>query len=109
MSVHKLWITFPMFLQKMRFPHKAAVVHTSYAHSVRNGGEGRLCSAGGGDADGRQIVNCALFGGIFFLRARRKAVVFFPCGWYNTEYGAGGGSAFRRAAGSARIKYGEEV
>ena len=38
MSVHKLWITFPMFLQKMRFPHKAAVVHTSYAHSVRNGG-----------------------------------------------------------------------
>mgnify|MGYP001853013382 CR=1 FL=1 len=40
MSVHKLWITFPMFLQKMRFPHKAAVVHTSYAHYVRNGGRG---------------------------------------------------------------------
>lgn len=75
MSVHKLWITFPMFLQKMRFPHKAAVVHTSYAHSVRNGGEGRLCNAGGA-AGGRQIVNCALFGGIFSCGQGAKRLYF---------------------------------
>lgn len=64
-----------MFLQKMRFPHKAAVVHTSYAHSVRNGGGGQLCSVGGA-AGGRQIVNCALFGGIFSCGQGAKRLYF---------------------------------
>lgn len=49
-------------------------------------------------------INCALFGGIFLCKAARKAVVIFSRGWYNTEYGAGGGCAVRRAAGPARTK-----
>ena len=66
-----------MFLQKMRFPHKAAVVHTSYAHSVRNGGGGRGGFAAQAAAmPGRQIVNCALFGGIFSCGQGAKRLYF---------------------------------
>ena len=76
MSVHKLWITFPMFLQKMRLPHKAAVVHTSYAHSVRNGGGGSFAARAASMPRGRQIVNCALFGGIFSCGQGAKRLYF---------------------------------
>ena len=65
-----------VFAENAFSPQSGGCAHELCTLCAQRGGEGRLCSAGGGDAGGRQIVNCALFGGIFSCGQGAKRLYF---------------------------------
>ena len=65
-----------VFAEKAFSPQSGGCAHELCTLCEQRGEGGRLCSAGGGDAGGRQIVNCALFGGIFSCGQGAKRLYF---------------------------------